>query len=243
MQFDLGHIWATMGLLSKIIAFALVLMAIASIAVVVERLLALWRIAQQTRLFAQDAQPHIESWDTQRLIGAADRYKLSALARLVGAAVRRFQRGCDDPDGGLTAIELARREAARKREGISADLRRGLSVLASVGSIAPFVGLLGTVIGIITAFQSIATSGSGGLGAVSAGIAEALIVTALGLAVAIPAVLCFNYLTGRIAAVDLALERSAGELLDEMENEYGRNDRPSISGSHDVEEPVKQAAA
>ena len=97
----------------------------------------------------------------------------------------------------------------------------------AVGSVAPFIGLLGTVIGIITAFQSIASTGSGGLGAVSAGIAEALIVTALGLAVAIPSVLCFNYLTGRIAAVDLALERSAGELLDEMENEHGRSSRRS----------------
>jgi biopolymer transport protein ExbB len=227
MQFDLGHIWATMGILSKIIAFVLVLMAIASIAVVVERVIALWRLAQHTRLFARDAQPHLESWDTRRLVNTADRYHLSALARLVSASVRRFQQGCDDPAGGLSAVELARREMARKREAISADLRRGLSVLASVGSVAPFVGLLGTVIGIITAFQSIATTGSGGLGAVSAGIAEALIVTALGLAVAIPAVLFFNYLTGRIASVDLALERSASELLDEMENEHGRSDRRS----------------
>ncbi|MGK4003624.1 MotA/TolQ/ExbB proton channel family protein [Sorangium sp. So ce1036] len=222
MQFDLEHIWASMGLLSKLVAFALVLMALASVAVVVERLIALARQASETRSFAREARPVMEAWDTARLMDIAERYDRSALARLVAAAVRRFRRAADAGEGGVPAVELARREVSRRREAISADLRRGLSVLATVGSVAPFVGLLGTVIGIITAFQTIASTGSGGLGAVSGGIAEALIVTALGLGVAIPAVLCFNYLTTRIAAVELALERSAGELIDEMENEHGR---------------------
>jgi biopolymer transport protein ExbB len=91
-------------------------------------------------------------------------------------------------------------------------------VLASVGSVAPFVGLLGTVVGIISAFQGIAASGSGGLSSVSAGISEALIETALGLAVAIPAVLAFNYLSTGIAADEGALGRSAGELADQIED-------------------------
>ncbi|WP_437730318.1 MotA/TolQ/ExbB proton channel family protein [Sorangium sp. So ce1335] len=231
VQFDLGHIWATMGLLSKLVAFALVLMALASVAVVVERLIALARQASETRRFATEARPVMEAWDTARLVSIADRYDRSALARLVASAVRRFQRAVDAGDGGVPPVELARREASRRREAISADLRRGLSVLATVGSVAPFVGLLGTVIGIITAFQTIASTGSGGLGAVSGGIAEALIVTALGLGVAIPAVLCFNYLTTRIAAVELALERSAGELIDEMENEHGRSSGERSLGS------------
>jgi biopolymer transport protein ExbB len=222
MQFDLGHIWASMGILSKLVAFALVLMAIASIGVVVERLIALARNAVETQHFAVEARPHMEAWETSRLIEVAHKYQLSALAKLVAAGIGRFERGLDDSEGGLDAVELARREIGRRREAISAELRRGLGVLASVGSVAPFVGLLGTVIGIITAFQTIAATGSGGLGAVSAGIAEALIVTALGLAVAIPSVLCFNYLTTRITKLELGLERSAGELIDEMENEHGR---------------------
>jgi biopolymer transport protein ExbB len=234
VQFDLGHIWASMGLLSKLVAFALVLMALASIAVVVERLIVLARQTVETRRFASEARPVMEAWDTGRLIEISERYSRSALARLVASAVRRFKRATEDGEGGVPAVELARREMARRREAISADLRRGLSVLATVGSVAPFVGLLGTVIGIITAFQTIASTGSGGLGAVSAGIAEALIVTALGLGVAIPAVLCFNYLTTRISALELSLERSAGELIDEMENEHGRS-----SG----EQEIKPAAA
>src|SRR5262249_51996201 len=92
----------------------------------------------------------------------------------------------------------------------------------TVGSIAPFVGLLGTVVGIIAAFQGIGATGSGGIGAVSTGIAEALVETAFGLMVAIPAVILFNYLNARISSIELALGRSLGELLDEMENHYGR---------------------
>lgn len=222
MKFDLAHIWASMGIMSKSVAFALVLMAIASIAVVVERFIALGKQAKETRQFTGEAGPLLEEWDTAGLVKAAGQYPTSALARLVAAAVSRFQRAVDDPSGGVPPVELARREIARKREAIGADLRRGMGVLASVGSVAPFVGLLGTVVGIIGAFQSIGATGSGGLGAVSAGIAEALIVTAFGLAVAIPAVLFFNYLSTKIAGIELALERAAGELADEMENEHGR---------------------
>ncbi len=231
MQFDLAHIWASMGLVSKLIAFTLVLMAIASIAVVVERIIALSRSNAETGRFMKVAGPLLDAWDMPEIVKAADRHRISALARLVGGAVRRYVRAESEPDGNLSAVELARREVGRRREAISMDLRRGMSVLATVGSIAPFVGLLGTVVGIITAFQSIAATGSGGLGAVSAGIAEALIETALGLSVAIPAVLCFNWLTGKISVVEAALDRSAGELLDEMENQHGRS-----SGERLVEE-------
>ncbi|MCK6589930.1 MAG: MotA/TolQ/ExbB proton channel family protein [Polyangiaceae bacterium] len=223
MTFDLAHIWASMGLVSKLIAFALVLMAIASIAVVVERVIALARMNAETRAFVKEAAPLLDSWDTAGLIERAGSYRVSPLARLVAEAMRRFSRAENEPDGNLSPVELARREVARRRDALSADLRRGLSILASVGSVAPFVGLLGTVVGIITAFQGIASTGSGGLGAVSAGIAEALVETALGLSVAIPAVLFFNWLTAKITAVEMALERSAGELLDEMENHYGRH--------------------
>jgi biopolymer transport protein ExbB len=223
MQFDIAHIWTSMGTVSKLIAFALLIMAILSIGVVVERTIALARSARDTKRFAREAGPLMDVWDSDRLVEIADRYKRSALARLVATLVRRFERARVSPETGVLPIELARREAQRKREAISAGLRQGMSLLASVGSVAPFVGLLGTVVGIITAFQSIATTGSGGLGAVSAGIAEALVETALGLFVAIPAVLFFNYLNTKISAVELALERSAGELIDDLETQHGRD--------------------
>jgi biopolymer transport protein ExbB len=216
------HIWAEMGPLAKSIAGVLVMMAIASIGVVVERMWAFSKSAKQSRLFVQDIKPLLRSWDMQGVNQAAAKHKASALARLFGSITKRYLHGHDIGDGGMTPTELARAEAERSKEAIGADLRRGMNVLASVGSVAPFVGLLGTVVGIISAFQGIASKGSGGLGAVSAGIAEALIETAFGLLVAIPAVLFFNYLSSRVSRLELSLARSAGELLDDMENQDGR---------------------
>src|SRR5204863_3018455 len=126
-------------------------------------------------------------------------------------------RGAEDGSTRSPA-ERTRRYLERLLEELGADLRRGMAVLASVGSVAPFVGLLGTVVGIITAFQGIASTGSGGLSSVSAGISEALVETALGLAVAIPAVLAYHYLTNDITRDQGALTRSAGELLDSIED-------------------------
>jgi biopolymer transport protein ExbB len=213
-----------MGLMSKIIASFLLVMAVASIAVTVERFVALLRGEAHSQAFASKAVQLMEAWDPTALLSLAEVHTKSPLARLVAPVVRSYARGADDKDGQLSPVERARREASRRHEAIGAELRRGLSVLATVGSVAPFVGLLGTVVGIITAFQGIGATGSAGLGAVSAGIAEALVETALGLMVAIPAVLFFNYLNTRIAAVEMALTRSSGELLDEMENEHGRLD-------------------
>ncbi len=223
MNFDLTHIWAEMGPLARSIAGVLVIMAIASIGVVIERLWAFRRSAQESRRFVKKIKPHLAEWNMAAIVAASEEHRASALARLFGAIVRRYQGAHDQgADGGLTPVELAKNEAERAKEAIGADLRKGMTVLASVGSVAPFVGLLGTVVGIIGAFQGIASKGAGGLGAVSAGIAEALIETAFGLMVAIPAVLAFNYLSGRVQRLELQLGRSAGELLDDMENQDGR---------------------
>ena len=92
--------------------------------------------------------------------------------------------------------------------------RRWCPSLATIGATAPFVGLLGTVVGVINAFQGIAATGSGGIGAVSAGIAEALVETALGLLVAIPAVWFYNYLTSRIEYFNVEMDNSSSEMVD-----------------------------
>src|SRR5207237_14717 len=83
---------------------------------------------------------------------------------------------------------------------VHAELKRGLSSLATIGSTAPFVGLLGTVIGILTAFKKINETKAAGLASVAGGISEALVTTAVGLFVAIPAVMMFNYCTCKRAA-------------------------------------------
>ncbi len=222
MSFDLTHIWAHMGPLSKAIAGFLLLMSIASIGVVVERVIAFSKAAKASKLFVGEARPVLDKWELVKISALAKKHEASPLARMFDWMTSRFLDGADDPKAGLSPVELARNEAQRRMEATGAELRRGMNVLASVGSVAPFVGLLGTVIGIITAFQGIAATGSGGLGAVSAGIAEALVETALGLLVAIPAVLFYNYLSARVSSIELALGRSVGELLDEMETNHGR---------------------
>src|SRR5690606_27998710 len=129
--------------------------------------------------------------------------------------------------------ELAKRELEREAEAIDADLRRGLSVLASIGSVAPFVGLLGTVFGIIHAFSSISAAGSSGLGVVSGSIAQALVITAFGLVVAIPAVLMFNMLSAKVDAAMLSLNRARGELADHLESRPTRP-APVLVGAVDA---------
>jgi biopolymer transport protein ExbB len=221
MAFDLGHIWASMSLMSKIVALVLFVYGVIVIGVTVERLIALGRSAAQSRVFARSAGKLIEEWNPDGLVQLAERHQQSALARVFAAVTRRFDRGMHDLESGVSPVDLARNEAVRQKEQVGHELRRGLGILASIGSTAPFVGLLGTVLGIIAAFQGIAATGGGGLGAVSAGIAEALIETAFGLFVAIPSVLLYNYFMARANTVELALERSAGELLDEMEVQHG----------------------
>lgn len=222
MQFDLAHILQSMGLLSRIIAGVLLVMAIVSIGVTIERAVLLFRSQIATSAFLAKVRPVLDAWQVDRVLEVARAFPRSYMAKLAASIVSRYQHALESNEGNLSAVERARRASERRRDAMSADLRKGLSILATVGSVAPFVGLLGTVVGIITAFQGIATTGSGGLGAVSAGIAEALIETAFGLAVAIPAVLFFNYLNTKISADEAAQERFAGELLDEMENSHGR---------------------
>jgi biopolymer transport protein ExbB len=181
----LGH----MGLPAIAVASTLVLMALASLAVFFERLWALSRSRAASRVFAAKARSLIAGEQHDELVKQADAAPTSHLARLLGAGAKAWLEAVSKPRRALSPVEATRRELTRQSDALAADVRRGMGVLASVGSIAPFVGLLGTVFGIITSFQGIAKEGSGGLGAVSMGISEALYETALGLVVAIPAVL------------------------------------------------------
>ncbi|HKY36629.1 MAG TPA: MotA/TolQ/ExbB proton channel family protein [Polyangiaceae bacterium] len=224
MSFNFAELWAHMPLLGKFIAFGLFLMAVAFIGVTVERILAFQRSAKESRAFALQAGKLLEEWKVEEIVAVADKHKSSALAKLFGPIIRRYIHAFEDlGEGGLTPVQLARNEAERRKEAVGEDLRRGMNVIATVGSLAPFVGLLGTVVGIIGAFQGIGAAGSAGIGPVMRGISEALIETAFGLLVAIPAVIAFNYLNARINSIETALGRSAGELLDELENHLGRS--------------------
>jgi biopolymer transport protein ExbB len=218
MTFGLSEMWHTMGLPAKIVGAFLLSMGLASLTAFIERLIALRRSRAESRQFATDAGEALKDGAVDAVIAEAAKHPRGHLPRLVGSGLTFYTQARDtSEERGLSRAEQTRRHLERYVEDLGADLRRGLPVLASVGSVAPFVGLLGTVVGIISAFQGIASSGSGGLSSVSAGISEALVETALGLAVAIPAVLAFNYLSNAIAGDERALAAAAGELADTIE--------------------------
>jgi len=226
MSFGLSEIWQHMGWPALIVAAVLITMGLASLTVFIERITTLRRSRNASRAFAAHVADAMERGDVDSVIGDAEQFRAGHLARIVRSGLTTYWHALKTPDiSGLTPTERTRRHLERYMEEVAQDLRSGTPVLASVGSIAPFVGLLGTVLGIITAFQGIASEGSGGLSAVSAGISEALVETALGLAVAIPAVLAFHYLSNMIARDEGALNRAAGELLDTIEDWAERDAR------------------
>ncbi len=228
MTFSLSEMWNTMGVPAKIVGGLLLAMGLASLTVVIERLLTFRRSRAAARRFVANAGEDLRAGLLETVLAEAAKHPQGHLPRLVQAGLSVYQQARATNDGaGLTPAERTRRHLARRLDDLSADLRRGMAVLASVGSVAPFVGLLGTVLGIISAFQGISATGSGGLSSVAAGISEALIETALGLAVAIPAVLAFNYLSQQVEHEETALASAAGELGDLLEG-WGDDDARTL---------------
>lgn len=221
MEHSLMEIWETMGFLARLVAVTLVGMGVISLGISLERLWVLKSSESLSSLFAQKSKPLVDDAEVGRLLDLSKgkEFEKAPLAKLTRFGLETFDR-YEDTD---QALDFTRRDLERRLEVLAAQARRGMGFLASVGSTAPFIGLFGTVIGIITAFQGIAASGGGGLDAVSAGIAEALIVTAVGLVVAIVSVLIFNYLSGRFDKLDMNMNHAAGELVDFLEARGGRS--------------------
>ena len=219
---------STLGLdgMSKtglVVIAILVLLSVWSLAVSAERLFVFARARKQSVRFARVlAASREEDW-LRSALEAAGKFPHSHLARVVSAGLATFQK--KKARGSIPSeaiIEAAERALERSAWQTTADLRRGIGTLATIATTAPFIGLFGTVIGIIHAFESIArTGGAGGFGTVSQGIAEALVTTALGLVVAIPAAWMFNYLSQRIERLSMEMASSSSELVDffrELEN-------------------------
>jgi biopolymer transport protein ExbB/TolQ len=222
MELSLLEIWQSMGFLSRLVAVGLVVMGAASLFVAIERVLVLNKAAADSARFAAKARSLLEERDFDSLLDLSrgKEFERTPLPRLMRFALESYFAHGKDASG-VGPAEMAQRELQRRLQQLDAELRRGMGILASTGSTAPFIGLFGTVIGIITAFQGIAAAGGGGLEAVSAGIAEALIVTAVGLVVAIMAVLVFNHLTARFDRFDMNMQHAASELCDYLEGAGG----------------------
>jgi biopolymer transport protein ExbB len=214
VSFDLRGMWAQMGWLAKLVVVALFIMSAWSIGVMIDRLLVYNAARKQSRLFAPAVAGALREGKLDEAIKIADRYKKSHLAKVVVAGLQEFRAHQMSSEIPGEEIEASKRALERAEAIVHSELERGVSSLATIGSTAPFVGLFGTVVGIINAFKGISTEKSTGLGAVAGGISEALVTTALGLFVAIPAVMVFNYFNNRIKGFDVEMGNSSSELID-----------------------------
>jgi len=214
VQWDPIHLWGQMGTLAKCVVVGLFIMSAYSIGVMIDRLMAYSAARKQSRQFAPAVAGALREGKLDEAVKIADRYKKSHLAKVVVAGLQEFQAHQVSNDISGEEIEASKRALERAEAIVHAELKRGVSGLATIGSTAPFVGLFGTVVGIINAFSSISTEKSTGLGAVAGGISEALVTTAIGLFVAIPAVWMFNFFTNKIEAFDVEMGNSSSELID-----------------------------
>ena len=215
---DLMHMWEQMGWVAKAIGVILIIMSMISFGVAIERIYTFMQARKQSKLYAPQVAKHLKEGRLKDAIAisSSKTYRYSHLAKVVLAGLQeyQFQQESGSNLSREDLVDTVRRAIQRASALTANDLKKGVAALATIGATAPFVGLLGTVVGIITAFQGIASQGSGGLGAVSAGIAEALVETALGLVVAIPAVWFYNYLSGRIEYFNVEMDNSSSELVD-----------------------------
>jgi len=212
--FDPRAMWNQMGWLARIVVIVLFVMSAWSIGVMIDRLIAYNGARKQSRQFAPAVAGALREGKLDEAIKIADRYSKSHLAKVVVAGLQEFRAHQMSAEISGSEIDASRRALERAEAIVHAELKRGLGSLATIGSTAPFVGLFGTVVGIINAFKGISTEKSTGLGAVAGGISEALVTTAVGLFVAIPAVWMYNYFTNRIEAFDVEMGNSSSELID-----------------------------
>jgi biopolymer transport protein ExbB/biopolymer transport protein TolQ len=180
---------------------------------IVDKQLRFRTAVRQTQVFKAEFTKFLRGGELQELIDAIPLHQKSYVAQVVSAGVLEYdgvrQRG-GDPVSSLELVTSALRDSLSET---LIQLKQGLGFLATIGSTAPFIGLFGTVVGIINAFTNIAATGSGGMSVVSGGMAEALVSTALGIFVAIPAVVAFNHFTGKIETFHVEMNRASSQVL------------------------------
>jgi len=205
----LGHV----GLIGGAVMLCLAALSIISVGVIVDKHRRFRSAAQQSLNFKTAFGKFLHGGQHHELLAAVRQHENSHVARVVSAGLGEYEgvrKSGGDPDASLDLVESALEDS--KAEMLM-QMKGGLGFLATIASIAPFVGLFGTVVGIINAFHGIAATGSGGMAAVSGGIAEALITTGMGIFVAIPAVVGFNYFTGKLDNFRVEMNRASSQLV------------------------------
>jgi len=204
------------GLFGAAVICCLVALSIFSVAVMVDKYRRFRSASRESQIFKTAYTKFLHGGEIQELIDAARQHQKSHVAQVVSAGILEYEgarQAGGDPVASLELVTSALRDSMSES---LIQLKQGLGFLATIGSTAPFIGLFGTVAGIINAFRNIAATGSGGMSVVSGGIAEALVTTALGIFVAIPAVAAFNYFTGKIENFHIEMNRASTKLVNRL---------------------------
>lgn len=216
MSFELSSMWASMGALPKLVVLIILFMSVYAIAIGVERLIVFSKAKKQSQILLRLMS---KLWQEGKIdesikLCSDKKFKNSHLAKVLVAGLNELQYQADSKAPFTEQVEAAKRAVERATIKGILEFKRGINALATIGSTGPFVGLFGTVFGIITAFQGIAVSGSGGLGSTAQGIAEALITTGAGIGVAVIAVWFFNFLLNKIDVFSGEMANASSELID-----------------------------
>jgi biopolymer transport protein ExbB/TolQ len=216
MQFGLIEMWRAMGGVAKSVAIILIFLSIVSIYFFIERNLVFARAKRKSKQVAPKLADLLKNGKIEEALNLSTKkeYKGSHLARVTSAGIAEFFEGKKANLEIEDQISTAQRGMDRSSTIFTQELKKGLSILATIATSSPFIGLFGTIAGIINAFRGMALTGSGGIGAVAGGIAEALITTAFGIGVAIIALWCFNVLNSRVEVYGAEMSNTSSEIVD-----------------------------
>ena len=204
------------GLFGGAVMLCLVALSFFSLAVIIEKHRRFSLAMRQSQMFKAVFKNFLRGGEAQDLISALPKHDKSHIAQIVSAGILEYDSLRQPGRDSAASLELVQSVVRDSMSETLIQLKWGLGFLATIGSTAPFIGLFGTVVGIINAFRSIAATGSGGMSVVSGGIAEALVSTALGIFVAIPAVVAFNHFTGKIENFHVEMNRASSQLVNRL---------------------------
>ena len=202
------------GFVGMCVMGGLLALSVYSVAVILDKYRRFRSATRQSVAFLPEFGRCLKEGKLKNAVTTARQHERSHVARVVSAGVSELIEVRSSVSDVRTQVDLVSRALDRSMAMTLIEMRKGLGGLATIGSTAPFIGLFGTIVGIIHAFEGIASSGSGGVAAVSGGIAEALVATALGILVAIPAVMAFNYFTGMLDRFQTEMNNTSAELVD-----------------------------
>ena len=213
---SLSELLGNVGLFGGAVMVCLALLSIFSVGMIVDKHRRFRTAARQSETFRPAFTKFLHGGDAQELLAVVPKHRDSHTARVVSAGLNEYENVRQAGGDAVASLELVTSALEDSKAETLILMKKGLGFLATIGSTAPFIGLFGTVVGIINAFQGIAATGSGGMAAVSGGIAEALVATALGIFVAIPAVVAFNSFTGRMESFHVEVNRVSSQLVNRL---------------------------